>query len=923
MPQDQKPWERYGAQTAQPQGQYPGVIQGRPAPVDPVEERRDQIGLSREEIGLRRDQIQLERLQAETAANELEQKLGKEAGFYLRARQAGDAFDTLGVGPESQMRAAAGAVLPDNWLNQLTPSARQEAEAWQRNFVMAALRYESGAAIPQEEIDSAIQTYFPVAGDGEATIQAKARMRRDLVESLRLGAGPEASRQIDQYVASLGDETARPAATAGDGGGATVPIANAQGRQYYDENGNPVGSDYVGQVYYEDGTEGPFRGRVTDTSPDEAVQSRANTLDRKFGELGKGDLMNHGATLGMSDELAGIGAAIGGALRGDLDVSGNYQLGRDAEQLRIDQAREREGGMGLAAEVAGGIPVVLGKAGQVMRAGRAAAAANGGRVTREGVRSAMTRQATKDGAVAGAVGGFGYGEGVEGSATNALLGAGGGALLGNASQRVGNSLASRAAGTTQRGEQATALTQAADRVGMQGAVNRAMVDPRSNNAVTRADGSLMGGPTVQREMGRVADRFETAVGENLGAGGRVLDDVARGDTARNAAERWIRETGEIASRRYDRAERMAGDARIEATQATTEAQNILRRLQETPETNKEEIAAVQRLVRDLAGEGEGLSVGALRRMRTSLRKRISRGDLVFGEDEANVLAIMDAAADDITRGLQQQGKGAAAEAFRTADASYRARSEFIKNTVQKLIGGRNSNLNAGQVARKINSLERSDYRELRKVYSMLNPEERLDMAATMAQRLGRNSTDNVQNAEFSLDTFLTNTSKLDKGAIEAVFGLDGARAMEDLRKIGEQVRRVRSSFNSRTSKTGIVDGFREYIYTALVSGGAGFAGGGAGTAIGLGTLAVAGNAIRQSVNAKLLMSPKFTRWLRQAPNTSNPRAIDAHFTRLGEIASSEPALAASIERFRSNLLGAVNDNTAAVPNVAAEEDQEQ
>lgn len=59
-----------------------------------------------------------------------------------------------------------------------------------REWVAGALRYESGAAVPETEFWRYYQTYFAVPGDKPGTIQAKAAARKRMEESLRTSAGP-------------------------------------------------------------------------------------------------------------------------------------------------------------------------------------------------------------------------------------------------------------------------------------------------------------------------------------------------------------------------------------------------------------------------------------------------------------------------------------------------------------------------------------------------------------------------------------------------------------------------------------------------------------------------------------------------------------------------------------------------------------
>lgn len=130
---------------------------------------------------------------------------------------------------------------------------------------------------------------------------------------------------------------------------------------------------------------------------------------------------------------------------------GGYTSARDQERARIDIARENLGGVGTALEVAGGGAGILARPGQVMAAGRSVAA-SGQPISRPAVQNALARQAGRDGARIGAVGGFGYGEGLEGSAINTAGGAVLGGALGYGGQRLGNALANRA---TLAGMQAT------------------------------------------------------------------------------------------------------------------------------------------------------------------------------------------------------------------------------------------------------------------------------------------------------------------------------------------------------------------------------------------------------------------------------------------------------------------------------------
>jgi hypothetical protein len=63
-------------------------------------------------------------------------------------------------------------------------SVRQYDQARQ-DFVMAILRDESGAAISESELQQALETYFPVPGDGERTVAQKRTLRERAVNDMR------------------------------------------------------------------------------------------------------------------------------------------------------------------------------------------------------------------------------------------------------------------------------------------------------------------------------------------------------------------------------------------------------------------------------------------------------------------------------------------------------------------------------------------------------------------------------------------------------------------------------------------------------------------------------------------------------------------------------------------------------------------
>lgn len=187
----------------------PAVIEGPPRlppPQTETDAARDTVGLERDRIGLEKDRLEVEKLRAGTEAEKVGVEQSKAGGFYGRAIKANEIYQGLGVGAPTLGREVAKTVAP-GLVNQFTGAARQQAEAAQEDFVKATLRYESGAAIPPEEISSQVRTYFPVAGDTPETIKLKAQLRQNAIEALKMGAGSAAA-QADKSIEGSNRETA-------------------------------------------------------------------------------------------------------------------------------------------------------------------------------------------------------------------------------------------------------------------------------------------------------------------------------------------------------------------------------------------------------------------------------------------------------------------------------------------------------------------------------------------------------------------------------------------------------------------------------------------------------------------------------------------------------------------------------------------
>lgn len=151
------------------------------------------------------------------------------SGFYDRMVEANNIIDGLeskGYKPDVQDFLTSGG----KWTNALTSDQGQQYRQAQENWVRANLRKESGAAIPEGEMESEIKNYFPMPGDKPDTIKQKAQFRKTVTEAMRKSAGPAAKQGPQQIT---GKQSA-----------SDIPYKNAQGWELHqDANGNKA---YVG-----------------------------------------------------------------------------------------------------------------------------------------------------------------------------------------------------------------------------------------------------------------------------------------------------------------------------------------------------------------------------------------------------------------------------------------------------------------------------------------------------------------------------------------------------------------------------------------------------------------------------------------------------------------------------------------------------
>jgi hypothetical protein len=568
------------------------------------------------------------------------------------------------------------------------------------------------------------------------------------------------------------------------------------------------------------------------------------------------------------------------------------------ERQRIEDARGSLGGAAPVVEFAGGL----------------AAAAPTNALAAITDLPTLMRAGAKGGSVGGALAGFGAGQGAQQSVAGAGLGGASGAAVGAlapfAADRVANMRAPRG--------MAPDLAAASQAEGVD--LLRPMVDPAARGKFGALE-SAPGSQNVIREgVDRVRGQIEGRVAA-LGDGGTALETGSAGERVQDAARRFIQRSKGVANTLYKRAQSLAGDARFVPKNAIEAVDGQISELSANPETNAGEIRFLEGLKNDLSAGG-GKSVDELRALRQSLRGRINEQGLTSTQAEARAMGVLDAAQQDAAANLP---KGAA-DAYRRADAFYRERMVHIDDILDRFIGGRNGQPRASgeQAFQKLKNMMApgGDARRLAGLMRDMEPNERQDIAATIAASLGRRSPDEP----FSPDLLLSQTNKLSPQARRTVFGTGGAESIDNLRLLSQKLKEGVGDLNrSKTANSMWRLMSRNFIGSITGLGASGFALGGAGgAATGTATAVGARAAMmgRDILSARAMVNPRVSRWLAEAADVSTPSQAKQAVKGLSLVISREPALAHELTPVRDFLDQRVTQLLAAEPGPDSKDDQQ-
>ena len=416
--------------------------------------------------------------------------------------------------------------------------------------------------------------------------------------------------------------------------------------------------------------------------------------------------------------------------------------------------------------------------------------------------------------------------------------------------------------------------------------NAALASPFSANSVAEA------ATRSQKSLANAAARVARVEG-----GGDVPTTDVAGEFLRGAAKRYNAKTRDIGDTLYKQAWRASGDIKVPASNAIRTIDGFLKDLRANPEYNAESINNLMKLRRDLT---RGQTAKQMHQLRSDMSSGVYDGKLRSNVDQGRMKAIRGALTQDMLGYFDNNFMPGVANRIRKADKYWEQRVEHIDQVLQPIIG-KEGYKGGEQIVDTVESMARGKFGgnvRLRRMMSEMTEDERRQVRSTVIDRIGRPAAD----AEFSANTFFNNWRRMTPQAKNEMFS-DGKlrQSLDDIAHLSVAMRESKNIAEHGTHK-GMLQGNLGLQLAWAVAHPPSFLGGGAA----------------QYITGKLLSSPKFARWLANAPVEGDPAMQRRALDQLVVLASQNPTIRSDALALRQHLEQSFSRSPGAVN---AEEDE--
>ena len=431
----------------------------------------------------------------------------------------------------------------------------------------------------------------------------------------------------------------------------------------------------------------------------------------------------------------------------------------------------------------------------------------------------------------------------------------------------------------------------------------------SSNTVATLEQALGASPfssdVVQKQATRVLEQITQAAKNTVAKIGTPVSKAEAGSVIRTAASNAAGRFKATQNAAYEKAFDLIGkDAPVALDAVRALRESLENQLNEAPGSLQRSLGQAINTLKTIEMDATESAVSgtipfsALRQIRTAIGKDLDEPLLAgsTGSQNAAMRQVYGALTEDMSAVAKLAGPEAR-KALEVADRYTRAWMNTAGVTLNK-IGKFDTDEQAYNFAM---SRLGDGGTNLQRLRNQFEPEEWDTVAASVLEKIGlaRPGAQDATGDVFSVNTFLTNWSKMSAEAKNALFGgkryAEMREGLDTLVDVASSLKGVEKLAN--TSNTGRV----LITYLTLTGAGTGLAEMGAGQGAGaLSAFLVGGLTSRYS--AKLITSPKFINWL--TTPVTNPNGIGAHFGRLTAIAAEDPALKEPIAAFLRTFEGA-------------------
>lgn len=845
-------WENDPITPATPQGAAGLEMIVGPRPDQPSAQTPDQAALTAQQLEAARlenilRQRELEGLGKDGAPKtEGEAKLreaeSKANSFLIRALGANQSYEKQGVGPRS---------LPDQTMRDTFPNAsnyfnsdeRQVADTTQDEFIAASLRQDSGAAIPDEELERQRRIYFPMPGDGPAAIEAKRQARLRALEGLLSAGGRAVSEetktqlmQVLEGAATGSLDTSAPPPNAGGGGNGPLAISETGEMRYQTDEDKQFGS--LVQRAFDKGASKAELDQLAvqygympyGADLDEAVRFRdqggkgARILPPESGYKGPSVLGSMAATPAGSYFAGAANALTGGTLDEIVGATGG-----DAEQAQAAKEVMRNAnpvssflgemtGAGLAMTGVGRVP---GLAGRGVAADAAYGAAYG---------AGESNENRLGGAAVGA-GAAAAGTYFGGKLLNKLTGSG---SSGDAAQRVaqgkkfkidiplgatgrtgavlekGLDILPGSAGVMQKGRDVLgsqvedAVSDVADSFGVPASFS-AMGDAaqrgarnwisRFESTSEKAYNAIPISPNAPTDLSNTRGAL-TALTGRFSSNPKLAQ--AMQNTRLNAYMDALGDAGEVDAAAFLRASRSDLDRAQTALKAARSGGGNVSKAQARLLSAREALRDAERRVAD-PGSGK-LSWEDLKAFRTRIGEEIGDQRFSDGTLTSELRSLYGALSEDMKASARAQGPQAL-RAFERANTLYKQGQDRIDGALKSILGDDNK-LRPEAAAAKIQQIARSgksssDIQKLAEIRKSMPTAEWGEVTNGLIRLMGQPV--NSEGRDFSAETFVRTFADMDSAARNLFFGGENKPLRQNLEEFVGVMRNLAENISLRNT----------------------------------------------------------------------------------------------------------------------------